>query len=481
MEEHPRTKIVCTIGPASQDPAVIRGLIQAGMNVARINFSHGDAPLHARSIAAVRQSAAAEGRLVAVMADLQGPKLRVGELPPEGVVLQPGDLLTLVDAPYGPGRIPVPHPEVLHDLRPGQRVLLDDGRLVLVVEKAAEEPRCRVEIGGLLSSHKGFNLPGAALRISALTPKDRRDARFAAEQQVDWIALSFVRSADDIRELRWLLADCGGDGIGIVAKIEKPQALQLLTGILEAADALMVARGDLGVETPPEEVPFHQKQIIAACNRAGKPVITATQMLESMIERPTPTRAEASDVANAILDGADAVMLSGETAVGRYPVETVRTMARICVHAEAHLSTESFLAAGQHSPSRSVTEAISRATVETAVEVGASAILTATMSGTTARMVARYRPTVPIIAFTPDERTLKRLALVWGVTPLAVPHFKTTDEMVALMTGTAQQQGLAQQGERVVLTAGVPFGGEGLTNLLQVHVIGEIEEKSATE
>ncbi len=468
-----RTKLVCTLGPASQDPEVIRGLLQAGMTVARINFSHGDRETHARTIATARQVAREEDRLLAIMADLQGPKLRLGELPADGVVLRAGEEIVLSPAPFAPGRLPVPHPEVLADLREGQRVLLDDGQLELRVEQAdGGTARCRVVFGGRLTSHKGLNLPGASLRISALTEKDRQDARFAVEQGVDLIALSFVRSAQDVLELRGLLREWGAADLPIVVKIEKAEAVEAFDAILEVADAVMVARGDLGVETSAEEVPFYQKRIIRACNRVGKPVITATQMLQTMIENPTPTRAEASDVANAVLDGTDAVMLSGETAIGAYPVDAARTMARICTSAEAHLPSERFLYELE-CPKGSVTGAISRATVEIAAEVGARAILTATMSGTTARMVARYRPSVPIIAATPNPRTRMRLALVWGVTPMLVPPFTTTDEMVVRMIQAALQTGLVQNGDRVVLTAGVPFGGEGRTNMLQVHVVGE--------
>ncbi len=472
----PRTKIVCTIGPASQDPEVVRELVRAGMDVARINFSHGDVETHARAIATVRRVAAEEGRLVAVMADLQGPKLRVGDLPAEGVDLVEGESVLLTDSSFTPGRIPVPHPEVLGDLRQGQRILLDDGRLELLCGDAdTEGVRCRVIIGGRLRSHKGLNLPGAALRIAALTPKDRQDVRFAIEQEVDFIALSFVRSADDVKELRRLLADVGAN-VPIIAKIEKPEALDDFDGILEVSNGVMVARGDLGVETPPEEVPFHQKRIIHACNLAGKPVITATQMLQTMIERPTPTRAEASDIVNAILDGTDAVMLSGETAVGAHPVAATRTMACICANAEAHLPLGQFLYSTKGPAGRTVTEAISQATVEIAAEVGARAIVTSTMSGATARMVARHRPAVPIIAVTPEPRTLLRLGLVWGVSPVLIPHFGTTDEMVILMVQAAHREGFVQKGDRIVLTAGIPFGGEGITNMLKVHVVGESGE-----
>ena len=376
-----RTKIVCTLGPASYGVDVLRQLIRAGMDVARINFSHGDLETHAGAITDLRRIAEEEECLVAVMADLQGPKLRVGELPEDGVELVEDEEILLADAAYQPGRIPVPHPQILRQIHDGQRIMLDDGRLELRCGRAdSEGVRCRVEVGGRLTSNKGLNLPGADLKISALTQKDRHDVRFAVEQQVDFIALSFVRSPDDVKELRWLMGDIGAS-IPIISKIEKPEALDAFEAILEETDGVMVARGDLGVETPPEEVPFHQKRIIRSCNLAGKPVITATQMLQSMMRWPTPTRAEASDVVNAILDGTDAVMLSGETAVGEYPVESVRTMATICSNAEAHLEPMRFLQGSDNSQSCTVTESISQATVEIAADLEVKAILSATMTG----------------------------------------------------------------------------------------------------
>jgi len=473
----PRTKIVCTIGPASSSPEVMRGLIRAGMNVARINFSHGDHATHAQSIATLRQVAEQESRLAAVMADLQGPKLRVGEVEGGAVELREGDVVTLTlhPRPGATDEIPVPHPELLCDLRAGQAVLLDDGRLELVVVQAGEGClKCRVITGGQLVSRKGINVPGATLRFATLTPKDREDAVFALEQGVDFLALSFVRRAADVRELRQLLKGRGGD-VSIIAKIEKPEALSVFDAILTEADGIMVARGDLGVETPAEEVPFHQKYIIRACNQAGKPVITATQMLQTMIENPRPTRAEASDVVNAILDGTDAVMLSGETAVGRYPVGTVETMAVICANAEVHLPHGRLLH-GEPRSHETITEAISCAAVEIASEVGAKAIITATMSGTTARMVARHRPSVPVVAVTPSQATLSRLTLVWGVVPVQVAEFGTTDDMVEVMVRAARGKGLVAWGDPVVLTAGIPFGSGGETNMVKVHVVGESEQ-----
>ena len=470
----PRTKIVCTIGPASSSPDVMRELLRAGMSVARINFSHGDHATHARAIATLRQVAAEEGQLVALMADLQGPKLRVGEIEGGAVELHEGDLVVLTPHPR-PGvtaEIPLPHPELLRDLQAGQAVLLDDGNLELVVLQAGEEGlKCRVVVGGPLTSHKGINVPGATLHFSVLTPKDREDAGFALEQGVDFFALSFVRRAADVRELRQFLKGRGAD-VSLVAKIEKREALADFDAILAEADGIMVARGDLGVETPAEEVPFHQKHIIRACLQAGKPVITATQMLQTMIENPRPTRAEASDVANAILDGTDAVMLSGETAVGRYPVEAVQTMATICANAEAHLPHAPLLPGGAGGP-ETITEAISRAAVGIAAEVGASAIITATMSGRTARMVARHRPAVPVIAVTPNPATCSRLALVWGVVPVQVAEFSTTDDMVTTMAQAAYEKGLVSWGDPLVLTAGIPFGSGGETNVLKVHIVGE--------
>ncbi len=472
-----RTKIICTIGPASESSGMMRGLVRAGMDVARINFSHGDHETHAQSIATLRQIAEEEGQMVAVMADLQGPKLRVGEIEKTGIELNEGDIVTLTAHPRPDveGDIPVPHPQLLRDLRAGQAVLLDDGHLELAVVGISDGGlKCRVITGGQLTSRKGINVPGAALRFSALTDKDKEDAAFALEHGVDFIALSFVRRAADLRELRQLLKGKGGD-VSIIAKIEKPEALTVFDEILAEADGIMVARGDLGVETPAEEVPFHQKRIIRACNRAGKPVITATQMLQSMMDSPRPTRAEASDVVNAVLDGTDAVMLSGETAVGRYPVVSASMMETICTNAEVHLS-HGRLSHDDPECHTTSAEAIGCAAVDIANELGAKAIITATMSGATARKVARHRPSVPIVAVTPNRTTLFRLALVWGVVPMQVPEFNTTDEMMRVTVQAAREAGMVDWGDSVVLMAGIPFGSGGETNMLKVHVVGEREQ-----
>ena len=467
----PRTKIVCTLGPACDAPGILRAMIRAGMDVARINFSHGDYAAHARRIADARRTAREEGRTLAVLCDLQGPKLRVGEISGGSVEWPQGSCVTLTTraVPGDASGVHLPHPDLVADVQPGQRLLLDDGALELQIEsKTDADLVCRVVVGGRLGSHKGVSAPGAALSLSSLTDKDRADAQFAVEQSADYIALSFVRRAADVSGLRALLASRGAH-VPIVAKIEKAEALDAFDEILQAADAVMVARGDLGVETPAEYVPIHQKRILRACNRAGKPAITATQMLQSMMDNPRPTRAEASDVANAVLDGSDAVMLSGETATGHYPVEAVQVMERVATIAEEHLECGEWLR--RVSEASVPSEAIARATVEIATELKAAAIITSTMSGHTAQMVARYRPCVPVLAATPDEAVYRRMALVWGVVPLLVPEYASTDEMIETTTRAARQAGLVKPGECVVITAGIPAGGEGKTNMLKVHVI----------
>ncbi len=473
-----RTKIVCTIGPSSRDEETLRALVDAGMDVARINFSHGTKDEHAENIATIRRIAQEEGMPIAIMADLQGPKLRVGTIDPEPLVLQIGDRLVLTTRP-ATGKenvVNLPHPDLISDIRVGDPLLLDDGALEFVIEaKGADELVCRVIAGGELLSHKGVAAPRSALcgesHVSSLTPKDRVDAAFAIEHGVDFIALSFVRGKDDIEALRSLIYHEIGqeNAIPIVAKIEKREALNNFDAILEAADAVMVARGDLGVEVSVQEVPLHQKEIIRKCNAVGKPVITATQMLQSMIANPTPTRAEASDVANAILDGTDAVMLSGETATGHYPVRAVEMMAKISTTIENKMlrwvDPVSFTDVEHTHP---ITDAISDATATIAKELGARLIVTSTWSGYTARQVARERPREPIMAFTPNAATYRRLALTWGVRSVLVPQHEDTDEMIETMARTVLDLRLAQPGELVVITGGIPLG-VGRTNFLKVH------------
>ncbi len=466
-----RTKIVCTLGPACDAPGVLRDMVRAGMDVARINFSHGDHDSHARRIAEVRQLAREEGRTLAVLCDLQGPKLRVGDIAGGSVDLAPGSRIVLTSRPVpgGAGQVNLPHPDLIADVQPGQRLLLDDGQIELRVgDKTETDLVCEVIVGGRLGSHKGVSAPGARLSLSSLTPKDRVDALFAVEQQADYLALSFVRRPSDVQELAALLASRGAH-IPIVAKIEKAEALAEFDAILAASDVIMVARGDLGVETPAEQVPIEQKRILRACNRAGKPAITATQMLQSMIDNPRPTRAEASDVANAVLDGTDAVMLSGETATGHYPVEAVQVMKRVTTIAETNVDCDEWLRRVGEPDSPS--EAIARATVEIARELRAAAIITSTVTGHTALMVARYRPCNTVLAATPDPAVHRRLALVWGVQPLLVPEYTSTDDMIEHTTRTALEAGLVKTGDRVVITAGIPAGGEGRTNMLKVHIM----------
>lgn len=490
----PLTKIVCTLGPATESPEVIRAMIRAGMTVARLNFSHGSAEDKRQTAELVRRVAREENRFVALMGDLQGPKIRVGKLPSAGVVLEKGHEIVLTSGPVtDPQReIPFPHPDIIPDLRSGDHLLLDDGALELeVLAVTPPAARCRVKVGGVLTSNKGVNLPGVVLKLTAMTEKDCVDTGVALELELDYLALSFVRSAKDVEELRAqlkTLARARNERLpgenphsipAIVAKIEKPEALQELEAIVRVSDAVMVARGDLGVETAPERVPLAQKEIIRLCNRVGKPVITATQMLQSMIDNPRPTRAEASDVANAILDGSDAIMLSGETSVGKYPVEAVRMMAKIAESVEASTSfpyqqlLELAPETGDISTRRLISRAISRATVEIAEECRATAILTSTESGRTARTVARHRPRCPLLAATPFAQTARCLQLVWGVVPILVAPFHDTDSMIQTMVQAAVQLGYVQVGQEVVLTAGIPFEVHGVTNMLKVHTVRE--------
>ncbi len=492
----PLTKIVCTLGPATDSPETIRALIRAGMTVARLNFSHGTHANKRRMVKLVRQVAAAEGRYVAVMGDLQGPKIRVGTLPARGVELHGGEVVTLTagEMTSPEKKIPFPHPEIIPDLHLQDRILLDDGALELeIIAIAPPEIRCRVRVGGVLTSHKGVNLPGADLQIPTLTEKDYQDAELALELRLDYLALSFVRRASDVEQLRAFLMQLAatekqvrrpGENPhhwpALVAKIEKPEALQDLPGIVQAADAVMVARGDLGVEIAPEQVPLAQKRIIRLCNQLGRPVITATQMLQSMIENPRPTRAEASDVANAILDGSDAVMLSGETSVGKFPVEAVEMMAKIARTVENSTEfpynqlleiTTQDETENQQSMRNLISRAIGRGTVKIAEECQSTAILTSTESGRTARLVARHRPRCPLVAATPFQETACRMQLIWGVTPVLVAPFANTDQMIQSLVQSAVACGFAAVGSNVVLTAGIPFEVHGVTNMLKVHTV----------
>lgn len=478
-----RTKIVATIGPSSRDENTLRQIIRAGLDVARINFSHGDHETHSQAIDDVRRIAYEENAVVAIMCDIQGPKLRVGRIANEPLVLNLGDPITLsLDPADGSGNVvQLPHPEFVQDIKAGMQLLLDDGKLEFKVNATTGRTLvCEVVVPGELFSRKGVSAPNARLTLSAITEKDRSDIEFALSKKAEYIAMSFVRSPDDLREMRWLIKHLGG-GAAVIAKIEKHEALENIEEIIAASDGIMVARGDLGVETPAEEVPFHQKRIIRLCNASAKPVITATQMLNSMVDNPRPTRAEASDVYNAILDGTDAVMLSNETASGMYPVRAVETMVNIAAIAEQNISRP----AGSQDRSvmlhdaegrEAVSDAISQATCQIAETLGVKAIVTSTMSGYTARRVAKERPRTPIVCVTPNELTYRRMALVWGVVPLLVPEFKSIDEMLGIVVRAAHDEQLVNVGDMLVIIAGVPFGVGGQTNFLKVHRVGEQNE-----
>src|SRR6266566_1320771 len=464
-----RTKIVATLGPATGTPEGIAGLIGAGANVIRVNSSHGTPEQRATWIAAVREAAAAADVAVAVLVDLQGPRIRVGKLAAPRV-LRAGE--TVVFAPEDVARddeLPTTYADLATDVRLGARILLDDGLLSLEVTRiVAPRVEGRVVDGGTLTSHKGMNLPGLHVSAPALTEKDREDAEHAAAAGVDYLGLSFVRRAEDLGELRALVPP----DVKLVAKIEKATALEDLGRILEACDAVMVARGDLGVELPFEEVPAVQKRLIREANRYGKPVITATQMLESMVHHPRPTRAEASDVANAILDGTDAVMLSAETAVGEYPLETVGAMDRIIRETERHplavARDERRVPPGQDV---SVEDAIAIGTSAVARMLKTPLIVTLTKGGFTARKVAALRPPIPILAVTTEPATYRQLALVWGVAAVLVDHVPSYDAMLAVVRDLLLKRGYGRAGDRIVMTAGVPWEVSGATNLLKVEVV----------
>lgn len=471
-----RTKIVCTLGPVSGSVSVIKDLIEAGMNVARLNFSHGTHEEHAATIALSRQAAREKQSILAIMLDTKGPEVRIGTFTGGKVTLNEGDCFTLTTAvTEGSSRmVSVNYPDLVRDVAAGMKVLLDDGLIVLEIQKVTEtELCCKVLAGGELSDRKGVNIPGACLNIPFISAKDKEDIRFAIKHDLDFIAASFVRNADDVLAIRAILEENHSD-IQIIAKIESQEGVDNIDKILAAADGIMVARGDLGVEIPAEDVPLAQKLIISKCNQAGKPVITATQMLDSMIRNPRPTRAEASDVANAIFDGSDAIMLSGETAVGKYALDAVRTMDRIARRTETALHYAKILESFEPPTERSVTDAIAYATCRAAQELDSAAVITATQSGSTARSVSKYKPKARIIAATPRESVARRLALTWGVFPVLCRPTGTTDEMFSTTIEAALKSGYVTNGDLVLITAGVPVGVSGTTNLLRVHTIGEI-------
>ncbi len=466
-----RTKIVATIGPATGEPGRLRALVEAGVDVVRFNFSHGTREEHRRWIQLVRRFSAELGRPVAVLQDLQGPKIRVGELRDHRpVVLEEGS--EVVIGTHGEGgtaqRLPITYPELVREVRAGDRILLSDGELELAVTSVGpQEVRARVVRGGLLEEHKGINLPGVALQAPALTDKDVEDLRFGLEAGVDFVALSFVRRAEDVARARELMERLGRT-VPLVAKLEKAEAVDHLEEIMQASDGVMVARGDLGVELAPERVPTLQKHIIRRANELGIPVITATQMLESMVDHPRPTRAEASDVANAILDGTDAVMLSAETAVGRYPLEAVRMMDRIAVEVEA-ASPQLYQAPRHHDRRLGIAEAVAAAACRLSHDLRAKAIVVITRSGRTAQLVSKNRPAEPIVALTENEAVARGLCLWWGVHPVVIEFREDTDAMLVHAEEELLRRGLVEPGDVLVVTGSAPIIARGRTNFVKVH------------
>jgi pyruvate kinase len=467
-----RAKIICTIGPACNTEAVMRDLLRLGMDIARLNFSHGTHEDHAQNILRLRRAAEREGRTVCILQDLQGPKIRTGPLERhESVLLKTGSVVTITpqDIPGAATRISTTFPDLARELTAGARILLSDGLIELRVRGArGKDVLCDVINGGMLGEHKGINLPGIALTIPALTEKDRKDLEFGLNHGVDAVALSFVRTPADVSMVKQIIAAHQSD-VPVIAKLEKPQAIDHLEEILEVADGVMVARGDLGVEMAPEKVPVIQKHIIRRASAWRKPVITATQMLESMIHHPEPTRAEASDVANAILDGTSAVMLSGETAMGEYPVQAVQTMDRISRAVEPSLGYRHQIPEATEDPT--IGNAMSNAACDLAEALGAAAILVPTFTGRTASAVARLRPRRPIVALTHKQWSVHQMAIEWGVTPIWIPECKDVEDLWNRSMEAAAEAGLIETGDTVVITAGTAVNIPGSTNVIKVDVL----------
>ncbi|WP_036482018.1 pyruvate kinase [Myxosarcina sp. GI1] len=468
-----RTKIVATIGPASSSPEIIRSMVLAGMNVARLNFSHGSYEEHAKMVSLLRSVSVELKTSITILQDLQGPKIRVAQLPHGSMFLQEGTKVTLVsleEYDEQPDTIAIDYPFLAKEAEPEAQILLDDGLLELVVESVEDNKVvCQVVEGGILKSRKGVNLPGLNLSLPSMTEKDKRDLEFGLSQDIDWISLSFVRRGEDIRILKQFLATKGRSDIPVMAKIEKPQAIANLAEILTECDGLMVARGDLGVEMSPEKVPALQKDIIRNCNLRNIPVITATQMLDSMIDNPRPTRAEASDVANAIVDGTDAVMLSGESAVGKYPVKAVRMLAKIAASIEPKFDYVN------NPPAQSdETHALSEALNAIDKTLKLRCIATFTTTGYTALIASGERPRVPVVAFTPNIKVYHRLNLIWGIEPIHVEHQTETFEQLVQLTETQlRERNLATTGDLVLIMGGIPTRKPKGTNFLKIHTIGD--------
>jgi pyruvate kinase len=475
-----RTKIVATIGPVSEQLEMLVKLLEAGVNVFRLNFSHGNQEEHGGRIERIRQACHQTGKTAAILIDLKGPEIRLGTFAEGKIMLTEGDTFTMTtrEVEGDQSRVWVQYPEIVKDVPVGGYLLLDDGNITLQATEVTDtDIVTKVIVGGPLSNRKKCNLPGTRVSLPALADKDVADIQFGVRMGVDFVAGSFIRKAADVLEIRKVIEDAGGNQ-HIISKIESQEGFDELEAILEVSDGLMVARGDLGVEVPTEEVPIMQKHMIERCNQMGKPVITATQMLESMITKPRPTRAEASDVANAIMDGTDAIMLSAESAAGQYPIEAVRTMHQIAQRTEAALDYVGILDRKRRTGTLdTVTDAISHATVTTAIDLGAAAIISATRSGFTARMVSKYRPAAPVIAVTPDEAVARKLQLVWGVKTVIKQETPDTDSLIDRAVEGALETGIVNTGDLVVITAGVPVAVTGTTNMIKVHTVADILAK----
>lgn len=478
-----KTKIVCTIGPASESVEMLSKLIESGLNVARLNFSHGNHEEHAARIVNIREAAKSAGKSVAILLDTKGPEIRTNDMENGAIELVAGQnvIVSMKEVLGTVNKFSVTYSGLIDDIHVGGKILLDDGLIgleVTEVDKANGEIHTKILNSGTLKNKKGVNVPGVSVKLPGITEKDAADILFGIEQGVDFIAASFVRTAKDVLEIRQLLEENNATHIHIIPKIENQEGVDNIDEILEVSDGLMVARGDLGVEIPAEEVPLVQKELIKKCNILGKPVITATQMLDSMQRNPRPTRAEASDVANAIFDGTDAIMLSGETAAGQYPVEAVQTMHNIASRTEEALNHKEILSVRSKDTEHTMTDAIGQSVAHTSLNLGVNAIITPTESGHTARMISKYRQKAPIVAVTANDHVCRRLALVWGVYPQLGTEATTTDEMLDIAVQESINSGIVSHGDIVVITAGVPVGESGTTNLMKIHVVGDVLVKA---
>ena len=473
-----KTKIVCTLGPSSNKKEVFKKLVESGLNVARLNFSHGIHEEHKKTIDIVKEVREELSLPIAIILDTKGPEIRTGKFKESEYILNEGQrvIVTTEDILGDNNRFSVSYDGLPGDVIPGNTILIDDGLIELEVLQVLNNTdiECLVKNSGVIKDRKGVNVPNVKINLPAITKKDIEDILFGIEMNIDFIAASFVRKASDVLEIRKLLEDNHANHIQIISKIENQEGVDNVDEIIEVSDGIMVARGDLGVEIPPEEIPLVQKEIIKKCNRLGKPVITATQMLDSMMRNPRPTRAEVTDIANAIFDGTDAIMLSGETAAGKYPVEAVKTMANIALRTESAIDYRELLRNKIIDKETTVTDAMSYATCSTAIDLGASAIITATSSGYTARMVSKFRPRAPIIATTAQEAVQRKLSLVWGVNSVLIEELSSTDDVIDKSVEKALQVGYIKRGELIIITAGVPVGVSGTTNLLKVHIVGDV-------